>query len=308
MTHAEREGRLQSLLDRQYARLSAAPDWRLLQVGRAFLAVALLVTLWATPWQALFRLDRCAPIWGGGLFCQFDEQIARPIATVALLAAASGYVPLLISIGHWWVAFSFYHSSSLFEGGDQLAMIVSLLLIGVCSGRPLTNLFTRPSGNIGDVRMVLVNLCLLVCSLQLCYLYLQAGLSKFWVEEWVNGSALWYILYEPTFGFGVALPGWAVELLASAAVVAVLTGVPMLVELFIGVSQLGDRKARQCGVVLGVLLHVGIALVMGIVAFAFVMIGSLTISAARGRLPDSTRQGRAESIACEHIACSAPLQ
>lgn len=259
------------------------PLWRWVQLGRAAIATSLLVTLWTTPADDLFYLDRCLPILGGGLFCQFQQSTATYMATAVLLLVVSGALPLLSAVLHWWVTISFFYSASLFEGGDQAATIVTLLLIGVLVAHPFRNLYGTGHSSRRRRRwpLVVANISLFITTLQLAYIYLQAALSKLWVDEWVDGSALWYIMNEPTFGMGAAMPGFWIWLLTLPLAATLLTQVPIVMELTIAVLQFGTEGARRWSLVIGIALHVGIALVMGIVAFATIMIGALVISASR---------------------------
>lgn len=58
--------------------------------------------------------------------------IMKYIAISILLLVVSGYFIKITAILHWWICCSFMLSSSILDGGDQIASILSLLILPIC--------------------------------------------------------------------------------------------------------------------------------------------------------------------------------
>src|SRR5689334_16795562 len=115
-------------------------------VARTLLALGTLTTLAATPPGVLFQpasgFDH-APVCTGArqlsAFCvapQVPSEVIRWLSVILLLVVVSGWRPCFTGIIHWWLAWSLQVSSTIGDGGDQAASILTLLLV------PLT-LFDR---------------------------------------------------------------------------------------------------------------------------------------------------------------------
>lgn len=212
---------------------------------------------------------------------------------MSLVLVISGLVPIVSSVLHWWVSFSFFTGSSLYDGGDQVTMIATLLVIPVVASAPwrwgYRQPLTRPSPRLREVG----NLALILLSIQVFVLYFQAAVSKFGVAQWVDGTAMWYLLNEPTFGVGVDRIEPLAGVLSNPIAIAVISWMPIAFELSIAFSQFGSSRNRRLVIAIAGLLHAAIALVMGIVSFSIAMVGVVTICAARG---DRTLQDRTVSF------------
>lgn len=251
------------------------------------MAVAAFLTLIFNSGSTLFHSSDpstpaqpiCSGITQIGLFCVVpDIDVARWIGVIALVPVLAGIFPPVTALIHWYVTASIFWTITPMEGGDQLATIVTFLLIPVCLcdtrtfvwgsapklGNPIVNC-------VGKVAM------LLICG-QLAVVYLNSAISKFSSPPWVEGSALWYWVQHPAFGAPTWLKGFAMDVLATPVGVAGFTWGSILLELFIVAAILVPvRRVRVVGLLVGVLFHLGIAIVIGLVTFSTVMIGVLVI-------------------------------
>ncbi|MEV4011794.1 sporulation-delaying protein SdpB family protein [Nonomuraea angiospora] len=253
-------------------------------LARTLIALSTLVTLLASETSTLFRpaagdpdFPYCDGAAAYGLFCVAEPAWAHRIAIVVLLVAASGWRPRLTALPHWWATVSFQASSTIPDGGDQVAAVLTLLLlpIALTDGRTWHWQRTRP---VGDLAASLVAWsALVVIRVQVAGIYLQASMAKLGREEWANGTAMYYWLSDPLFG----APGWAAPLLrpvlAGAAGVTILTWGAVAVEFALVFGLFARRAARPYLLGAGVLLHVSIALLMGLGSFALAMIASLVL-------------------------------
>ncbi|MEO6176366.1 MAG: hypothetical protein ABIP27_14540 [Flavobacterium circumlabens] len=115
-------------------------------------------------------------------------------------------------------------------------------------------------------------------SLQVFTIYFFASVGKFKVEEWKNGTALYYWFTQPLFG-GTSFFKPFIDLLLSSPVAATLLNWSVLViELLIALSIfILDARKKKVIISLGILFHFFIGLFMGIVSFSFVMCSALLI-------------------------------
>ncbi|MBA8827570.1 antimicrobial peptide system SdpB family protein [Saccharopolyspora lacisalsi] len=267
--------------------------------ARTFLALGVAGTLIFSSDETLFHpvaqfgsYPKCDGISGGSLFCLVpsdSHNIWRFVAAGILLVVASGWRPRVTALPHAWITFSFHTSISIPDGGDQVSMILAILLLPVAltdprkwhwnrqhgldgeSGTPWKNNAVQVSAVIGVTGLVLARL-------QVVGIYFQSGLAKLAVPEWVDGTALYYWINSPTFGASPwlrPLLSWIVEVPVG---VALLTWLPLVLELALALSVLNSsRRLRAILLPLGVTFHALIAVVMGLWSFAAAMTGALLL-------------------------------
>lgn len=252
--------------------------------ARSLIATATLTTLLASDTATLFRPaagvpghPHCDGLAGAGLFCVMDVDVAHPVAIVILVLAASGWRPRLTALPHWWATVSFQSSTTIPDGGDQVAAVLTLLLLplALTDGRAW---HWRRSGEVRDEAASLVAWsALLVIRVQVAGIYLQASMAKLGREEWADGTALYYWLSDPLFG----VPGWASPLVAPVLAhpvgVTLLTWGAIAVEFALVMGLVARRAARPYLLAAGVLLHGSIAVLMGLGSFSLAMIGALVL-------------------------------
>jgi predicted DCC family thiol-disulfide oxidoreductase YuxK len=112
---------------------------------------------------------------------------------------------------------------------------------------------------------------------QVAFLYLQASVLKSKVEEWANGTAMYYWLLHPSFG----VPNW-LRVVARVVVtvpvgVALLTWGVVALEFFLAIGLFLPSRARRYLLFAGLGLHTGIALLMGLTSFSLTMAAALLL-------------------------------
>jgi antimicrobial peptide system SdpB family protein len=227
----------------------------------------------------------CTGLRGATLFCLAGEhhlEVARWIGVAILAAAASGWRPRFTGIPHWWVAWSLNITGVLVDGGDQVAAILSLLLIPVtlADGRRWhwqRSADDRPLGGGAELARLLALSAVCVIRLQMAGIYFHAAVSKMAVKEWHNGTAVYYWFTEPSFGLPAYLRPLVLPLLASAAGVTLLTWGAMAVETFLFTGLVMDRRWRPYLLVAGLFFHLCIALAHGLGSFSLAMWAGLIL-------------------------------
>lgn len=285
---------------------TVTPFTPLLGLARSLLAAATLATLLATPHTQLFfrsvnypdgvTCDR--PLSAGSLFCLFRGDtgwIAMSIAIAVLLLVLSGFLPALTALPHWWVAWSFNMTSPVPDGGDQVSAVLTLLLLPLLLGDRRLNHWQadrRYTSRTIAVK-VLAYSALILIWVQVCVIYFHAAVGKFAVEEWANGTVLWYWFHDPTFAPAEPLRSMLLWIVGSDVGAAVLAYGSLLTELLLAFALVANQRFRSVMLVVGVLFHLSIAVSFGLWSFSVTMTAALLLYLVRPRpdsaaLPDSS--------------------
>jgi antimicrobial peptide system SdpB family protein len=259
-------------------------------LSRSIFALGTAVTLTVSEASTLFApiptfLDppRCSGLAGNiSLFClvPIDRfELARRVALIVLLVVASGWRPRITGLPHWWISFSFVASTTVQDGGDQVAAIVTLFLIPWTLTDPRRWHWQRRSNAEATHprRAIVVHAAHFVIRVQVAAVYIHSATSKLWVPEWVDGTAMYYFLQDPLVG----LPGWMQSALLPAIrspiLAAALTWGALAIEFALALGLIAPRRWRRTLLVIGVLFHLSIATLMGVASFSVAMIAALIL-------------------------------
>lgn len=288
-----------STSDKIYASLAGyAQDFRLNNtygVARSFIALSTLLTFLlndisrlVSPYgfaaEDMYRLSWISRI---SLFYLLGDHLlpARIIAIAILLVVISGWRPRYTGILHWWITFSFSTSSQILEGGDQIAEIVTLLLIPLTLADHRRFVWTNDikprltkNASIQDLMILFIGSTLLIINLQVSFIYFHACVGKFSTDEWVNGTAVYYWFDNTVFG----LPDWQRKLIfpliGNPYIVTTATWGALLLEISLAAGIFIRRPAiRRLLLVLGVSFHLFIGVFFGLWTFLITMTGVLIL-------------------------------
>ncbi len=145
-----------------------------------------------------------------------------------------------------------------YNGGDIITQLVLIYMLFL--------LPHRAKFSSGQFRVWLHNIAVVAIILQLIVMYTASGFFKSIGESWQQGTAMYYISQVQLY----SLPG-ASKLFSIPLIVYVATYVPMAYQLLFPVAIISRFKLPWIG--LGILFHLGIAMLMGLVTFSTVMIG-----------------------------------
>lgn len=256
-------------------------------IARSLLAAGSLLTLLLSIKDRLFvSTDQggpersCDGISGISLYClsSFNATVTIAVSICVLAWVVSGFLPALSAIPHAWIAFSLAQGISIPEGGDQIAQLIAILIMPVAiTDRRIWHWQTPPQRRrLPEVRLLAWS-CVWAVWLQAVAIYAHAGLSKFSVQEWVEGSAIYYWANSPSFGAS----GWRLDLMnwlfASDIITAALTWGAIVVELSLALAIFYPARVKRYFLLLGLAFHFSIVLVMGLVSFFFPMAALLVI-------------------------------
>ena len=276
--------------ERAAAELARTPWTNVYGLARSLLACGTLVTLAASPSETLFRPAAgipvspiCESVIRFSAFCVLPRPflgLVQALAVAVLLVVASGWRPRLTALPHWWISWSVAASITLPDGGDQVAVVLTLILLPVALTDPRVWLWSAPApirGTRAGALAVLALSALAVARLQVAGIYLHSSLAKLGVEEWRDGTAMYYWLQQPGFA---PTPLLREPLLAIAEMplgAALMTWGPIALELALALSLLMALRARRVLLVLGILFHLAIAAMMGLVSFGLAMVAALIL-------------------------------
>jgi len=261
-------------------------------VARTLIATAALVTLLLNPTSTLFHPAvgtpsglHCGPDGplGFGLFCMpLGLEALRWLAIAGLALVASGWRPRITGVLHWWIQASLFWNPVLADGGEQISMILSLLLV------PVTLMDSRKwhwsrreapaNPTDGELARRLVALVALVAvRIQMAAVYFHASAGKLKVEEWVDGSVLYYWFIHDTFGSAglradLLWPIFTHPMLSALATWSVVIG-----EALLAAGLLVDRRYWKYFFWSGFAFHLGITVLHGLPAFAMAMWAGLLL-------------------------------
>lgn len=272
-----------------------------LALARSLLALSTLLTVLLTPSGSLFLsssdnpdgvvCDAVTARWS--LFCAAGggSPLSLLIVVAVTLAVLSGYLPAVTAIPHWWVSWSLNIGSPIRDGGDQVAAVLTLLLIPLLLMDRRGNHWvsdrrwrSRTWGAQGTAWAVLV-----IVWVQASVLYANAAIAKFAVAEWANGTALWYWIQEPSFRPPAPLL-WLIEATQDSLIgaLAVNYGV-MALELFAAALLFVRPSTRRIALPVLLAFHLCIGVVFGLWSF-FLSMAALLVLYLRVPSTDRTEQ------------------
>jgi sporulation delaying protein B len=308
--------KLLEVLGRRIDAASPATLWSpVYGLARTLLALGTAGTLAFTSTEVLFHpvsgsppAPYCFHAAKVSLFCVVPHlwslQAARWVAIALLLVTATGWRPRFTALPHWWVAFSLQNSGSIVDGGDQVAAVLTLLLLPLALTDPRKSHWSvlpdeaavpaglRMAAFVGR-GMILV---------QVAGLYFHSAVAKFGVPEWANGTALYYWMTDPTYAPPSLLAAAARGIVSSSTGVLALTWGTLILELALALALAFPLPVRRTLLPLGIAFHAGIALTMGLVSFFFSMSAVLLLYLA----PPDAWQAMASRVRRRAAAAAPP--
>jgi antimicrobial peptide system SdpB family protein len=270
--------------------IASSPWTNVYGLARTLLALGTLGTLTFTPNSALFTPALgapAAPLCGGigriSLFCVVPEDqlgLARYLGMAIVALVASGWRPRFTALPHWWVAFSVQASITIPDGGDQVNAVLTLLLLPVALGdgrRWHWAAPAEPDGNQRPAAALVAVATMFLIRLQVAGIYLHASVAKLGVPEWRDGTALYYWVSHPVFGAPEWLRDVLQPFLSFGPTVAALTWGTVALEFALAMGLFLSKRRWTPLLVSGLMLHGGIAVVMGLWSFSLAMFAALIL-------------------------------
>lgn len=224
----------------------------------------------------------CTGVRSVGAFCLVPQDRINWVqwACVAvLLIVASGWRPRITAVPHAYLAFSVYTGIAIGDGGDQMATVLALALVLPALGDK-RRWHWQPPGPTDTSRIAwaLIGIsALFMARIQMSFVYFQAAVAKLPHAEWADGTGMYYWMNSITFG----APGWLRPLVLPAVSTplgtALVTWVPLLIEISLAATLLLPQRARWALLTAGIAFHLSTAVLMGLWSFALSMCGGLVL-------------------------------
>ena len=213
------------------------------------------------------------------LFSWFDNLENGVIFSILLLIPVIiGYFPRYTCIMHWFVSYSFLNTSTVIDGGDQVASIITFLLIPICifDGRKWH--WSIEEKEKSFIAKTVATFAFLLLTFQISIIYFFSAVGKFKVSEWINGTAIYYWLTHPLFGAVEYFNPLINIILKNPILTAFLNWSVLILELAIAVSIFWiNNNHKRYLLRIAILFHFFIALFLGIVSFSITMIACLVL-------------------------------
>ena len=226
----------------------------------------------------------CEGLAAWGAYCVFPDPVGSVVVLTILGAVCLGLAPLVTGMLHAWASFSIATGIGLPDGGEHVAQVVTLLLVVLLIPdlRRVSWRWAPPASP--QVLLGISMAAWWALRLQMAGIYLHSAIAKLGVEDWVNGSAMYYIVRDPSFGAAGPVGDLMRWVTTSPLGVAALTWGSIAVEIAIALLLLHRGRARVLALGLAVALHAAIIVTIGLWSFGLVMIGAMVVAAAPERL------------------------
>jgi antimicrobial peptide system SdpB family protein len=257
----------------------------MISIARALIAFSTLLILLLNNDATVFGIGNGVELFTNNfgklnLFFLFGVEkiwLSKMIAIIILLTSISGYLPRFTIIPQLWVHWSFINGSISIEGGDQVAYLVILFLTPIFLLDKRLNMWRDIGKNYTKFEMELIRFCLNLVKLQAMVIYFVASVGKYPVEQWLNGTSIYYWFIDPTFGLPDYLKTIVLPLLKNGWFIFVAGWSVLILELVLATGFIIKDKFKKYLFVGGVLLHFSIFLVHGLPNFMLSMIALLTV-------------------------------
>ena len=203
-------------------------------------------------------------------------DLMRIAAILILMLVISGYYIKISCLLHWWISISFFFSSSVIDGGDQIAAVLSFFLIPLCLTDKRKNHWENIEPYISSKNLFGIFSVFLI-RLQVAFIYLHAAVGKFEVEEWMNGTALYYWLNHSFFGSSDHLLPWINTILRYDWIVTMSTYGVLAFELALFLALAASKRYRKTLLPWAIAFHFLIIIFHGIFSFFFSIVAGLII-------------------------------
>lgn len=258
-------------------------------VGRSLLALCTLIAIGFndpvdlfTPTYALNPLYEQFTFSKISIFYLLSNHLffAKFLSVIILLSVIIGLLPRITCFLHWWISYSFAAGSFIFDGGDQIAEILALLLIPILVTDDSFFQWNKKNKirSFGYYKNFHVFAWLLIVQIQMCVLYFHSSIGKFSLTEWGNGTAVYYWFTDPDVGMPNYLIPFLLPLIKSSWGVMLISWGTLVIEFMLFLSFFIRKPGFNRSVLLlGILFHFSIGMVHGLWSFFFAMAGGLIL-------------------------------
>ena len=266
------------------------PYTNIIGLARSILAFGTMLTLLSNKTSVLIQrssegdlfnpmLNPIAPINKFNFFLLFGVEYfpyMKILAIAILIIVITGYSIKVSSLLHWWVSISFFFCSSVIDGGDQITTILTFLLLPLCLTDKRKNHWEKTRPYSSTLNIVGLSSVYFI-KLQIAIIYFHAAVGKLDVEEWSNGTALYYWFNHSFFGASDNLIPIINFSLSNSWIVTALTYGVLIFEVLLFLCLLASEKIKRMVLIPAILFHFLIIIFHGIFSFFFAVTAGLIL-------------------------------
>lgn len=255
---------------------------------RTLLALCFLTTLLFTPINDLFpemhflqlkkNVDSLTKL---NFFLWFDDiKIPYFISIIMLLIVISGFYPRITCFIQTWVSYSIYYTYLITDGGDQINIILTFLLLPICLLDNRRNGWNKNNLHIINNNLFLLynaSIALVFIQIQMAILYFNAGVAKMFSNAWLNGTAVYYWFNDPTFGAPEWLNYCIGFLFKNDYTVSLISWSVMILEIILFVGFFLKQKYKYLLFIIAFIFHFIIFIIHGLPSFGLSMTAGLIL-------------------------------
>lgn len=208
----------------------------------------------------------------------FNLDYIKWIPILILIWVISGYYYKLSGVAHFLSSFLIFQTQILVEGGEQICVIVTFLLMIICFGDQRKNLWNK------DIKYTsnkfLFNFsksAFSIIKIQVAIIYLFAASIKIKTDFWVEGSAMYYWINNPLFGANPFFRYILDPIFENHVFSSLITWGVLIIEFLLFGALFMNKRQKIYMFIGGVSLHVGIIFIMGLWSFGLIMIACLIL-------------------------------
>jgi antimicrobial peptide system SdpB family protein len=256
-------------------------------LARALLASSMLITLIFTPLENLFPYYHISKLNEStnlilklNYFLWFENLLVPYIFSILILIIVIlGLLPRFFCIIHSWVSYSIFYSMLIVEGGDQINIILTFLLIPICILDKRKNSWINLHINQKKETFLSINsmYALFFIKVQMAILYLNAGVSKMFAPEWSNGTAVYYWFYDSMFGAPLWLQSSIGFLFKNDITISLINWSVIFLEIGLFSAIFLKQKHKYILLTLGLFFHFTIIIIHGLPTFFLAMTAGLIL-------------------------------
>lgn len=271
--------------------------------SRSLLALGMLLTLifndidFIIPHSYIQGLNLNALKYRCNFFLLFNASHlveTQILAILLLLFTITGYCIRITSLLQFWISASFFLlRPSYFAEGDNVNMLLTLLLIPVCLFDERNNHWNEPAVA-NKSATGFQNIFLLAIKLQVAFIYFDSVHDKLELKEWRNGTVIYYWFTHNFFGLDPRLSDMVQPFLLNKAVLIVTAWGTLTFEALLAAAFLFPGRAKLVLLTCGILFHFCIMLIHGYASFFWAM------SAALFLYLYPSQRSFSSTIACYH--------
>jgi antimicrobial peptide system SdpB family protein len=253
------------------------------QFARALIAFAQLINMIFTPYEYYFKnpyqivnLQNILPNY----FLILENNISFIISLILLIWVISGYLPQLSCFFHAYFSFCFFFGSTIVEGGDQISQIITILLIPICVFDKRLFLWKNNKKfnyKSSDFIKLFCNSTFIVIQIQIAVIYLFSGAVKINVDEWKDGSAMYYWFNNINFGANTFNKFLFKSIMDNHFISPFINWSILALEFILFACLFMTDSDRKKMYFPSVIFHLMIGLILGLWSFSLTMIALLTI-------------------------------